>query len=177
MARGSYDIADAIRDVGENINQNVARYQALPPLQKGRARAGYGAALLALGVYAAAGRPGVAFAGLVPCVIWAAAVGLGGLWLYVGVTDARSARDAMSAVWSAVMLAIFASLAVTGAHWLDGSDLMFFVEGAFLAGVLACLVRVWLAVRGLPTGSLEQVRAQQAHGRARDATLSIGGEV
>jgi hypothetical protein len=178
MPGGNYGIDSAIREVGDNIAQNVARYQALPPLRKGRVRAGLGAGLLAFGVYTAAGRPAIAFGGLIAFGVWAAVVAFGGLWFYIGVTSTRSPRDVMSAVWSAIALAIFAVLAAGGASLTDGGDFglfgdfRFFIEGVFLAGVIGSLVRLWLAVRGMPSTGLGEVRAQEAHGSARDATLA-----
>jgi hypothetical protein len=46
-------VADAIREFGDGINQEIARYNALPPLKKNLFRAGGGAGLIAFCLYIA----------------------------------------------------------------------------------------------------------------------------
>ena len=171
MAQQPYSIDSAIRDIGNDVNQRIDRYQALPPLKKNRVRAGIGAGLIALGLYIAAGRPAVVFDNTVSIAIWAAVVGFGLLWFLVGIHGARSTRDVMSAFWSIVAIAIFGLLTIGGLRSLSLSDdASFYLEGFFAACLVGSIVRFWLAVRGLPSMNLEQVRSQQAHGRAREAT-------
>jgi hypothetical protein len=170
MARGYSGLEDAIRDVGENVSQNISHYHALPPLKKNRFRAGAGAALVGLAVYSAAGRHDIVFADGLSFGIWVVVVAFGLLWFFVGAHGAVSPRDVLSAVYSSIGAAFFGLAAFAFGQALDGGDFDFFLEGFFLACVVACIVRFWLAVRGLPGANLEAVRAQQAHGRARDAS-------
>jgi hypothetical protein len=170
MPQQPYGIDSAIKDVGDNIAQNASRYHALPPLKKNRFRAGAGAGLIALGLYTVIGRYGIVFADWLSFVIWAAVVGFGVLWFSVGISGARSPREVMSAFWSIIAVVIFGFLAFVAVHLLDGSDFNFFMEGFFVAGLVGSIVRLWLALRGMPSTSLDAVKAQQAHGRARDAS-------
>jgi hypothetical protein len=153
------------------IAEAIAQHNALPPDQKNRARASGGAGLIAFCLYAVIAVPHLVFSRLITFVIWAGLAAFGALWLYVGVKAAIGPRDIMAAFWSGVGILFFLGLMVFGAYlpndWLLTN---FLLKGLYIGSAAASAMRLYLAVRGLPGGSLQQVRAQQAHGRAREAT-------
>ena len=153
------------------IADAIAQHNALPPDEKNRARASGGAGLIAFCLYALITAPRLVFGGLIVFVIWAALAAFGALWLYVGVRASFGPRDIMAAFWSGVGILFFLGLMVFGAYlpnaWLLAN---FLLKGLYIGSAAASAMRLYLAVRGMPGGSLEQVRAQQAHGSAREAT-------
>lgn len=153
------------------IADAIAQHNALPPDEKNRARASGGAGLIAFCLFALIASPRLVFSGLIVFAIWAALAGFGALWLYVGVRAAIGPRDIMAAFWSGVGILFFLGLMVFGAYlpndWLLTN---FLLKGLYIGSAAASAMRLYLAVRGMPGGSLEQVRAQQAHGSAREAT-------
>jgi hypothetical protein len=153
------------------IADAIAQHNALPPDEKNRARASGGAGLIAFCLFALIASPRLVFSGLIVFAIWAGLAAFGALWLYVGVRAAIGPRDIMAAFWSGVGILFFLGLMVFGAYlpnnWLLTN---FLLKGLYLGCAAASAMRLYLAVRGMPGGSLEQVRAQQAHGSAREAT-------
>ena len=153
------------------IAEAIAQHNALPPDQKNRARASGGAGLISFCLYALITAPRLVFGGLIVLAIWAALAAFGALWLYVGVRASIGPRDIMAAFWSGVGILFFLGLMVFGAYlpndWLLTN---FLLKGLYIGSAAASAMRLYLAVRGMPGGSLEQVRAQQAHGSAREAT-------
>ena len=153
------------------IAEAIAQHNALPPDQKNRARASGGAGLIVFCLYALITAPHLVFSGLIVLAIWAGLAAFGALWLYVGVRAAIGPRDIMAAFWSGVGILFFLGLMVFGAYlpndWLLTN---FLLKGLYIGSAAASAMRLYLAVRGMPGGSLEQVRAQQAHGSAREAT-------
>jgi hypothetical protein len=153
------------------IAEAIAQHNALPPDQKNRARASGGAGLIAFCLYSLITAPHLVFSELIVLAIWAGLAGFGALWLYVGVRASFGPRDIMAAFWSGVGILFFLGLMVFGAYppnnWLMTN---FLLKGLYIGSAAASAMRLYLAVRGMPGGSLEQVRAQQAHGSAREAT-------
>jgi hypothetical protein len=190
MRQQPYGIDNAIQNVGDSFNREFVRYAARPPLKKNLFRAGGGAGLITFCVYVAvefeaamgltagqllhgsqalpAAPPEVWW---VPRAAWVTVLAFGLLWFVVGVKGARGARDVMQAVWALILTGIFAALLWWGAYLpRDWVLVNFLLHGIYIAGMVGSLVRFWLSVRGLPGVKLEAVKAQQAHGRARDAT-------
>jgi hypothetical protein len=166
----------------EPIAEAIAQHNALPPDQKNRARASGGAGLIAFCLYVLVTAPRLVFGAWLAVAIWAALLGFGGLWLYVGVRASVGPRDIMAAFWSAAGILFFLVLMSVGAYlpndWIVAN---FLLKGFYISFAASCGMRLYLAVRGLPGDSLEQVRTQQAHGRAREATEAeaaarLGGE-
>jgi hypothetical protein len=153
------------------IADAIAQHNALPPDEKNRARASGGAGLIAFCLFALIASPRLVFSGLIVFAIWAGLAAFGALWLYVGVRAAIGPRDIMAAFWSGVGILFLLGLMVFGAYlpndWLLTN---FLLKGLYIGSAAASAMRLYLAVRGMPGGSLEQVRAQQAHGSAREAT-------
>jgi hypothetical protein len=153
------------------IFEGIAQHNALPPDQKNRARASGGAGVTVFCLYAVIAEPRIVFGAWLAFAIWAALFGFGALWLYVGVRAAIGPRDIMAAFWSAIGILFFLGLMIVGAYLPDDWLVVnFLLKGFYIAGVADCAMRLWLAVRGMPGIKLEEVRAQQAHGRARAAT-------
>jgi len=164
------------------IAEAIQQHNALPPDQKNRARAAGGAGLIAFCLYVLVTAPRLVFGAWIACAIWAALLGFGGLWLFVGVRASIGPRDIMAAFWSAAGILFFLVLMSIGAYlpndWVVAN---FLLKGVYIGFVASCAMRLYLAVRGMPGDSLEQVRTQQAHGRAREATEAeaaarLGGE-
>lgn len=157
--------------IAQPIAEAIAQHNALPPDQKNRARAAGGAGLIAFCLYALIAAPGVLFGGWIAFAIWAALLGFGALWLYVGMRAAIGPRDIMAAFWSGVGIVFFTGLMVAGAYLpADWLVVNFLLKGFYIGSAASCAMRLYLAVRGMPRGTLDAVRAQQAHGRARAAT-------
>ena len=153
------------------IADAIAQHNALPPDQKNRARASGGAGLIAFCLYALITAPRFVSSGLIVLAIWAGLAAFGALWLYVGVRASFGPRDIMAAFWSGVGILFFLGLMVFGATLPNDWPLTnILLKGFYIGSAANCAMRLYLAVRGMPGGSLEQVRAQQAHGSAREAT-------
>jgi hypothetical protein len=153
------------------IAEAIQQHNALPPDQKNRARASGGAGLIAFCLYALITVPGMIFGAWMAFAIWAALLGFGALWLYVGIRASIGPRDIMAAFLSGVAILFFIGLMVFGAYLPDDWLLMnFLLKGLYIGSAAASAMKLWLAVRGLPGVKLDDVRAQQAHGHARDAT-------
>jgi hypothetical protein len=174
-----YGIGNAIADIGSNVNQQIDRYAALPPLKKNLARATRGTALIAFCAHAvfwlddAGVSPKNMVLGfvhawtappeiMIPTAIWTAMLGLGVLWVVVGVQGARGPRDVMGAFWSLVSFLIFVTLArwwglYLPADWIVGN---FFLKGFYYAGFIASAVRFWLSVRGTGGDAFKIVERQ-----------------
>ena len=153
------------------IAEAVAQHHALPPHEKNLARASGGAGLIAFCLYALIRAAPVIFGDWIPFAIWAGLLAFGALWLFVGIKGSAGPRDIMNAFWSVVIVVVVLGLMLWGIYlpddWLVAN---FLLQGLYIAMIASGLVRLWLAARGLPGVKLEEVRAQQAHGRARDAT-------
>lgn len=163
-------LGKGLGDVGDSLARDFSRYHALPPLKKSRFRAGAGAGLITLGGLALIEAPDLVFTNWVSALIWAGMVGFGVLWLCVGIKGARGPREAMSIFWTGFSVLTFAGLSLLGRHLLDAGGWSTFLESLFITGLVGSAVRLWLAARGMGSTGLEDVKSQQAHGRARDAT-------
>jgi hypothetical protein len=153
------------------IAEAIVQHRALPPDQKNRARASAGAGIITFCLYALITAPHVLFGAWLAFAIWAALLGFGALWLYVGVRASVGPRDIMAAFWSGAGILFFLGLMIFGAY-LPGDWLVinFLLKGFYIGSTASSAMRLWLAVRGMPSGQLDDVRAQQAHGSAREAS-------
>lgn len=176
MPRETYGIGSAIGEIGA-VGQEISRYNALPPLKKNLFRAGGGADMMS----ALVRTPMAPREIWKPVAAWAAMLAFGLLWFVVGIKGARGPRDVMQAFWALILNGIYAALLWWEVYpprdWGAWAVLAnFLLQGVYIAGIVGSLVRFWLSVRGLPGEKLEAVKAQQEHGRARDATEAEAAE-
>jgi hypothetical protein len=183
-----------ISAVVEPVVQAAAQHQMSPPHEKNRTRAGLGAALIVLCIYAAAWSEvvlGDTFGDLlsaflhaplhppVGLVIWTAAAALGLVWLWVGVRGGRGPRDKMETFWAAVRAALFASALVW--RWdipydLKGWEILInlVLRGLCLALLAEAAMHLLLTLRGnggnaagLVAGQIERSSILWRTGRPR----------
>jgi hypothetical protein len=166
--------AGPLETLATPIAQAAAQFQSLPLLEKNRRRAGGGAGLIAFCLYAVIAAPGLVFAHWIPPALGAAALAYGLLRFVVGVRGALGPRDIMDGFWHGVFIVVCAGLlwcAYLPADWGGWAiTINILLRGLYIAGIVSSTVRGWLALRGMPTARLDEVRTQQAHGSARDAT-------
>lgn len=168
-----------ITAIVEPVAQAAAQHQASLPHEKNRTRAGVGAALLMGCIYTAAWAEvflGDTFGGLISAffrtplhppvalVIWTAGVGLGLIWLWVGLRGVRGPRDVMATFWAGVRVALFCC-ALLWRWYLPGQDswvllLNVVLHGLYLALLAEAAVHFLLAVRG-PSGNAAGLVAGQ----------------
>lgn len=180
-----YTLAAGIKDIGDDFNQRIDRFAALPPFKKNLVRASRGAGLIAFCAYVvfSLNQAGVSSEKMVsgfvhawsappetmiPVATWTAMLGFGGLSLVVGIQGARGPRDIMGAFWSAVYFLTCCALArwwsiYFPADWVFAN---FILKGLYFAGVVGSAVRFWLCVRGLNSGNALKLVKQQIQRQA-----------
>jgi hypothetical protein len=175
-----------LADLVTPFTDEIARHLALPPLQRNRSRAMWGAFFLAGTLYVAdrfkatvggsivdlvrmlARLPGTTADVWWPFAAWGACAALGLLWLVVGVRGYRGApRDIMAALWAAVIGGFFAAALWYGwylpAEW---AGLNFLLGGLYWAMLAAELVSFWLTARGPHSGNALKLVTQQIQRQA-----------
>jgi hypothetical protein len=162
-------IAALVQPIGDAIDQ----HRALAPREKNIARASGGASLITFCAYALIHAAPLVFDNLISFAIWAGLLGFGALWLCVGIKGSIGPGDIMEAFWSGFATLVLLGLMAFGAYLpRDWFTINLLLQGFYLAGLAGAAVRLWIATRGMNTGKLAQVKAQQAHGTARDATAA-----
>lgn len=159
------------------IADEFARWQATPEYKRNLIRASYGAFMLA---NAATWAPTTLFrvprgpdtsGDWVVIGLGAGWIGLGLLWLVVGIRGARGPRDVMSAFWWAI-----GTLACVGALWWEaypadwGPYAASLLKDIYIGALALCAMRVWLATRGMGRGSKAPRPHPSPQGRAGDAS-------
>jgi hypothetical protein len=163
--------ATTLADLITPFTDAIAEHRALPPDQKNRARASGGAGLIAFCLYVLIAVPQLPVSSWVAFVLWLALIAFGALWLVVGIKGSTGPRDIMAGFWSGIGILFFLGLMVVGAYLpADWVVVNFLLKGFYIGYAAACVVKLWVSARGIPSTGLDEVRAQQAHGRARDAT-------
>jgi hypothetical protein len=161
----------SLADLITPFTEGIARHRALPPDQKNRARAHGGAGVIAFCLYALITEHRMVFGDWIAFAIWAGLFGFGALWFYIGYRASIGQRDIMAAFWSFGGILFFLALMAFGVYLPDDWLLInFLLKGLYIGSAAGSAMKFWLSVRGMSSTTLEEVRAQQAHGRARDAT-------
>lgn len=164
---GSGPVEAAIDSIGDILD----RHHAIP---EGRAkntiRAAQGASMAAFCLYTLIRAAPLIFDSWIVFGIWAGVLAWAAMWIYVGVRGSTGFCQLPEAFWSVVSIGIFGALMIWGTLPGDWSVVNFLLYGFYLAGLAASAMQLWLSLRGMPEMKLDAIRAQQAHGHARDAT-------
>lgn len=183
----------SLADLVTPFTDEISRHLALPPLQKARSRAQWGAFFLAWAVYVALhfkAASGATWYDLTrlparlvgassdvwwPFAVWGAVVLIALLWLTTGFRGYRGApRDIMAALWALIYGGLFA--AVLWFKWFLPPEWVvvnFLWQGlcwAIVAGETAIL---WLSLRG-PAGSGNAARMVTRFIRRQAVTWRTG---